>query len=88
MTIVYGEPVGPIGLIPDNRTVQNSGVGLTEPPPMTRTLKPDAEAKALDQPGMGMLATVAINPVQGYPGGHQSTHYDARWNKVTTFGKK
>lgn len=85
MAVVIGEPVGPIGIIPDNRTVQNSGVGLTELPPMSRTLKPDVEAKSTQ---LGSLMSVTVNPIQNYPGALQSTHYDARWNKVTTFGKK
>lgn len=89
--LVRGKPVGPGRVIPDYRSVLNSGVGLQEVPkdsvpinPVKATTPP-ASKKATGSNTPNVV--VGVNMIEGHPGGHKDTKIDANWLKVGKFAK-
>ena len=73
--------IGPHGIVPDNRSVQNSGVGLTEMPT-------SAGGQVTNLTPNGQQAAFGAAMIQGHPGGHRSTHLVSNWLNDPRFGKQ
>jgi hypothetical protein len=75
--------IGPYGIVPDDRSVTNSGVGLMELP----TVSTGSQGMTNLTPS-GKQAAFGAAMIQGHPGRERSTKLSENWLNDPRFGVK